>query len=760
MYKKILHSTERYLTKHIVEQCFEPGKVLTVDKQVCGNGFSTAFLNLDITPGKVNIIIAPNKAVLIEKQQAYKNNPEKFTNRLKFFYKESLDHNFENADVLFFVADSFLNYKNSLSNIANKIEKVLIDEAHSTVQQSTFRPNLIDFESKVKAIINYPRSAITKVTASPTLFNKSDIFIDNEYIKEQTIYTSKDRSEALKRIKADIKNNENIVVFTNSSTLIYSLRNYKNEVKANFIIGTSLMQNITELATIVIDSGSNLTIVSSRGFEGFDIHQENAKVYYFEDRSNDFESFYISNLYQAISRTRKGAKYVEYCRQELSNRRKEPFKNIDADIDAFILDASLSVENKQKTEYKKYHSFVIFEQDEKGIYSIKKNNVAIDLYKETLIYDQPFPADEFTSFIKERKLIFKDISEVNNRLTKKVKTSQKVKNLFNNRKLIENLRLFDNEYTIKIYDFHSHKITDTNEYRKLYLKHLETFLRRKNYNGCYNYSERENIALNILKDKKSFNSLVADVTKTYDVRSIEKYGVNDSESYRKEFKIKGSCVVGMLITMFTNDRINVPKKWVANRDYNLLTAIGIDELILIGSVFNVDVLEIDIKNCFPRIIYALNNKTLPSGFYGENKANKYKINKFLNNFFYRSSLNSPKKMQRNNAIIKFQEFGFDTDVINYLIDNYFECEFRGELFARLSFQEKKIISDIKRVCNLENEGIIRRHDSIIVFNNKADLSFINEYDYLGVRGWFDVKTIQVIDINRFNTDNDAKIVNF
>ena len=110
---KILHSTEKYLHPLIVEQCFEPGRFLSTDKQICGNGFSTAFFNLDITPGGINIIIAPNVQFLKDKQSQYKANPYQFKHKMKFFHKESKDNDF-NADVLCFVADSFLARKESI----------------------------------------------------------------------------------------------------------------------------------------------------------------------------------------------------------------------------------------------------------------------------------------------------------------------------------------------------------------------------------------------------------------------------------------------------------------------------------------------------------------------------------------------------------------------------------------------------------------------------------------------------------------------
>ena len=637
---EILHSTEKYLTPAILERCYIPDKITTVDKQVGGNGFSYGSMNLEVPYGKINIIIAPNTEVVAGKHRDYNKNRSEYKNRCKFFYGGGSDDSFEDAELLFFVEDSLWLRQNKLKEIAHKVDKVLKDEVHSAEQQSyNFRDNLLDFDNKIKNLFPSPETSIVKVTASPRLFAKSDIFIENALIKEQIIYKSSNRINTVKRINVDQKNKANIIVFTNSSATIYNLRNYKNEVRANFKIGLKLMRSICELVTVIDDPESNLIICSSRGFEGWDDKRDNVKIYFFEDRSNPSESFYISNLYQAICRSRLGAIYIEYCRQELTDKRSEPFKDIKKEVDAFISDTFkdkgvvLSVDNKQKSAYKKYKSFVIFNEDADGVFTIKRNDISIGLYQETLIYDKGFPAPEFTEFINQRKLVFKNISDAPAKLRHKLKSDFKIKNLYNNRELIAKRYYFDADYTAPIYYKHSYAITEVNSYRKLYLKDLETYLRHKNYDGAYVYSEREERALNILKSKNDFRKLVKDITYTYDTRSIEKYGFKASASFRSEFRKEGSCLVGMLIMMFVNKRIRVPAKWSAHRDYNLLVSIGMDELIFMGNVFNMEILEVDARNCYPRILYALCGKTLPTDFYGANKERKKEINVFINDFF-------------------------------------------------------------------------------------------------------------------------------
>ena len=763
---EVLHNTTKYLTPAILERCYIPDKITTVDKQVGGNGFSYGSMNLEVPYGKVNIIIAPNTEVVAGKHRDYTDNRSRYINRIKFFYGASSDTSFEDADVLFFVEDSLWLRQNKLKEIAHKIDKVLKDEVHSAEQQSyNFRDILVDFDTKIKNLFHYPETSIVKVTASPRLFAKSDIFIENALIKEQIIYKSSNRIDTVKRINVDQKNKVNLIVFTNSSATIYNLRNYKNEVRANFKIGINLMRSICELVTVINDPESNLIICSSRGFEGWDDKREGVKIYFFEDRSRDEECFYISNLYQAICRAREGGFYIEYCRSELTDKRSEPFKDIKKEVAAFISDTFkdkgvvLSVDNKQKSIYKKYKPFVIFNEDASGVFTIKRNDVAIELYQETLIYDKGFPAPEFTEFINQRKLVFKDISNAPAKLRHKLKPEFKIKNLYNNRELIAKNYYFDADYTAPIFNKYSYAITEVNSYRKLYLKDLEKYLRRKNYDGAYVYSEREERALNILRSKNDFRKLVKDITYTYDTRSIAKYDLKDSAPYRAEFRKKSACVVGMLIMMFTNKRIKAPAKWSAHRDYNLLVSIGMDELIFMGNVFNMEVLEVDARNCYPRILYALCGKTLPADFYGPNKEHKKEINIFINDFFYNDKVKprnfiydnskaSSKSDQKKNARKKFKRLGFDADVIEYLITNYFECKHRGALFSKISFYEKQLISEVKNKCNLANEGIVRRHDSVILFNNKSDLSFMNDFNFLGVGGWFKIKDIPVISINR------------
>ena len=258
---KIIKSNHKYLTPEIVESCFVKGKLTSVDKTVTGNGFSTGFLNLKVRDNRMHIMIAPNVAVVEEKEKAYladlllplehKDKVFHSENRMKFFYGKGFDDNFDDAEILVFVADSFIMRRDAIASIAHRIDKVLLDEIHSVHQQSLYRDILVDFENRV---VNRFTSnvALVSVTASPILFARVHIKIENKYTPEQTINYSKNRKETIERIKEDISNGENVVVFTNNSGVVYNLSD-KNDrsLEAKFVVGTNLFNGIGKKVTFI-----------------------------------------------------------------------------------------------------------------------------------------------------------------------------------------------------------------------------------------------------------------------------------------------------------------------------------------------------------------------------------------------------------------------------------------------------------------------------------------------------------------------------
>lgn len=734
---RTIHNTERYLSPTIINQCFIPGKVTHVDKLLCGNGFTTGFLKIKPKEKHVNVIIVPNRAVIQSKENAYRKNGGSL--RIKFFYRGSQDSNFNDADVLMFVADSFLNYASKFDTYGytNLIDKVLIDEYHSIEQQSSFRYNLIEFIDKVQNTL--PGASITTVTATPLHYSKIDIRITADKISGVNVNISRNADEAIKRAKDALKQGGDVVIFTQNKNVISKFKDYKKIVRANFNIGTNLMRNIVSLAEIQHDADSKLHIVSSRGFEGFDLYLDDASIFFFEDRSQEHQTFTISNLYQAINRNRKQSKYIEYCRQDLSSIRKNLFKDIDTDISDFINDSSISNEKKLTKEYAKYHPFIIHEQDDNGVFTLRKNEVEIRLYKERNLYDLPSVKEKFKSFLDSRKITLNELSEINNRAKhSKMKDADKIKYLKRNESLINDLDLFGDEYKLKVFNMNDYK--GSFDLRKKYLDHYKDYLMHKNYNGLYTKSKRQEIALRILTNELEFRGLVKEICKAYEIRQREKHSVREAKKKVDDFKETAVNVLCQLILSFSKSFIDAPPQIVANRDYNVFTQTSIKCIQIIAQRFNVKLTELDIKTCNPRILYALSKLNLPNDFYGVGKINKKSINVYLNSFRLKESNTFDKKYQVRNTLNKFRKFGFDERVIEYLMQNFFEARFKGDLFNFLAFHEKQIIKQLRNSLDFDStSGIVRRHDSLLLFDNQADLTHINGFRYYGVGGWFDTQ---------------------
>lgn len=702
---------------------------------------STSFLTIRPSKGKRNIIIAPNKAVVISKEEAYKKGELHTKNKIKFFYQESdSKEGFEDADILFFVADSFVLMERRLKNIARTIDRVLLDEYHSTQIQSSFRDNLVNFIDQVRDICHYRLTSIVTVTASPNLFAEVDVRLVPDFLPKVDIVLEYDQRETLRRIREDMDNGENVVVCTNAPRNVYRLRDKDNVVRARFIMGTTLSRSLYELVRVEHDQDAPLTIVSARGFEGFDIDYKDAHVYFLEDRARGYQTFYLSNLYQAISRTRRGAAYIEYCRQDLGYKRHLPFRNIDRAVGKFLKRSAISPENKLKKKYEQYHQFITHSEDDKGRFTLRKNQAAIDLCHERFLYDY-FPEDSaFDDFLEDRNIEIISYDSPPQRAPEpRIGEEAKIKNLYDNRGAILKSGVYDESYRLNPEETIKHSNRTRLQFQ--YLKYLNMFIRRKNYDREYIIPRRQQIALRILGDENEFKDLLDDLVNAYNKRSIKKYGYKSSKTFRRDFKESAERRLCRLILLFARDLITAPPKWVAHRDYNILTEIGVDEITMVADRFGTKVLEVDAKSCFLRILYGLCGLELRENLYGANKENKIALNVALNNVYFKTHLNTKKSDQRRDARRSLEHFNIDPVVVEYIMDNFFDSEYKGDLFNHVSYYEKKLISSVREKIKEtgRNNGFVRRHDSIIVFDNTTLLDFLNDTKFLEVTGWFKVE---------------------
>ena len=126
---KNVYNKTKYISKETLDECFEYGKHLCIDKVLCGNGFSTAFLTDKPPIGKINIIIAPNRSVVMGKEYEYLHGRIPTNNRIAFIYEGSSDRITEGYDIIMLVTDSFHYGKKTIKRLFNgRIDRILVDE--------------------------------------------------------------------------------------------------------------------------------------------------------------------------------------------------------------------------------------------------------------------------------------------------------------------------------------------------------------------------------------------------------------------------------------------------------------------------------------------------------------------------------------------------------------------------------------------------------------------------------------------------------
>ena len=729
----ILYNPNRYLSADIVNQCFKPGSHNLVDKQITGNGFTTSFLKTK--PKKdfqANIIIAPNRQVILEKKRKY---DEALNNDVKIgfiFGDENTTANsdivdFDLYDVLMFVSDSFLMRMDMLKINKYKIDKILIDESHSVIIGATYRRKLSRFTEKVKRV--FKNKAIVSVTATPLLFQVPNIIINNALIEKRTINITQNTKASLKRLKTLLANGEKCIVATQNARIVKSLAT-NNTLNANFRIGKRFQQSLVELFNLEHNLSSNLTIISSSGFEGWDVDNGENNVFVFEDRSQEHETFFSANIIQIIGRSRKGTKSIEWVRCTNSKGRTAyPIKDV---MNVFF---STKISTEKKITDKNYYYMKYFfdlskdERVSKGMLGIEFDVNKWHLYNEKQRTDNE-GLRIYKSFFTDRGFTLKYLDEGASRLSNtSIKNSAKEKNILLNKEYIINNSTFE-DYRLIIAEKQS---------TKEYLKHWETFLRRKYWdkeNKFEHYTQREHITCSILYDKQTLLKLETEILDFYKAKKLKEakttFDINEAEVKYNSLRTNISSITNRLLMMFASDKIALPKKIRVWRDYNLLVEVSYNVLKLIAKKFNVPIAEIDVRTCNPRILYALCNLELPKNFYGENKKNKRKINVLLNSFAIREKKNIKKDLIK---------YGFHTKVINFLLKEF--CDKpkpKGALFNLCAYHEQKIIHDLQRQLiaeNKDNATFIRRHDSVISFGDFKEYTLNKkEFEYLGVKGWF------------------------
>jgi hypothetical protein len=750
MIKEIGYNS-KYLHTEIVSQCFQDNTYNFVDKMHTGNGFTTGFLNLAPTHKfQSNIIIVPNREVVKSKKKKYDANTNNKTTIGFFYGDESSDRlEFGKFDVMMFVVDSFLNYIDGIKKNIDCVDKILIDEAHSILIQSTFRNRLVGFTELIRE--EFKSKSIVSVTATPMLFTDVNIKLVKEDVVQKTLHISENQANTLKRLKDSLAKGNNCIIATQDSRILKKLSDSNNKLTANIKVGITLFQKIVETVDLTVSEDAKLTIISSAGFEGFDVDNGINDMFIFEDRAFDYQTFYSQNVAQIIGRSRNGVGYIEWCRMSNSSRTEMLSKE---DMIKKANSKRISFEKKMTNKnYKFIPTYFDYNQDvDFGLITkLTLNDVKYDLANE--LHDADLQGLKiYDAFFTERGFTLVHLNDGNKRMNLKGNNHcHAMATTKLNAEIVKKYNLFT-DVRINLYAKEKHEE---------YIKAFEVFLRRKYWYAdkllwtmsieelyefnthCLETHLNEMQGYNIILDEENIQLYLKGVLRD----SIErKKGSICRKS--KEFEQWKTDIVNnlqdryvRLVMALSQKRIKLPNKIRNSRDYNLLTEVSMALIELISDAFDKETIEVDIVSCNPRIIYAFCGLQLPNDFYGENKKNKKAINKILNKL----SADFPKEFNISVAGYKKERkrelvaLGFNETVIDFLFKEFWNKE-KDALFNFCSYHEKNIIEALqKQFKDKNNDGsYIRRHDSVISFSklHESQIDDVNEFEYLNQKGWF------------------------
>jgi hypothetical protein len=744
---KILNNNNKYLSTALIEKCFEAERVNYVNKMATGNGFTFGFAQLKPVKGKINVLICPNIAVAKDKKADYLKHEFGFEGaKIGFLFQGSkLEKSINYYDILVCVADSFvLNYYDL--KLTLNTDKLLIDESHSVEQQSTFRYSLI----KMQRIIEdyFQNTSVVYVTATPNLYSKVDIQIKNN-IQQTDLNISRNTNNTIDRIIDSINDGIKTLIFTNNASVVETILNRTKRDDFNFVGGSRMLATIYKKKQVRIDENSNIMIITSGGFEGFSDYSFNSNVFIFVNYHSKNESFLASNIYQALGRTRNGYNYAELLILTSGN----DFPIYDAEeVVNYIINAPIEMNFKQKRKHRfnykgrekenrHYLPFIEFYNEEEVIlcrpfiHKLNLNKEVIEASDNFISTYQPFFKDRNVNLIQLKESIF------NRRI--QTRTSRENKN----QNLIFNL---SNDESIFDECFFQRKPTNQNQF----LNDIEDFLIVSN--GTFNSVPNKYLkAFELLSNESFYN----DLEKLFIRRQQEK-SEGTIKQNKKEFEETyfPYCleIVRSILTEYVSPYYN------GHRDYNIFTAVNNYILEYIAEKLELTFYELDIRNAFPRLVHRLNGFELLSNFYEhsylERSVVKRKINTLLNDlsidvnrYVYnrkkrgygatKQQIQDYKKNKRRNDREQLKEFGFDEQIIEWLITNYSDNTNRGALFNLLSYHEREIIKKAKKTIDNDNPNTeffaVRKHDAIIYFFNDIMTFESGKYiEYLDAKNWF------------------------
>ncbi len=757
--------TAKYLPREIFEKCFIKGKTTRVDKTITGNGFSHSFLTTTPKEGTISILVAPNREVVFSKEKSYHSDKFTYQDKTQFFCSGSGDDTLDkNTKIIVTTTDSLFGLALRDGLEYADIDRILIDEAHSTIQQSLFRNELKGFLGRVEKRFGGKDVSITTVTATPILFSKVDItLIPTQYEREYHITVDNDYPKVIQEIKDYRLEGEKIIVFTNSSTVISNFiekdRLGKPFLNARLMVGNTLLDKQVSQANVTTDD--DFIIGSSTSFEGWDCLDEDVRVYFFQDfRRREESGFTFGNIYQAINRTRRGYLEATYC----SLSTKATILSIE-DVITSVTSSKIgnrrygsktamsSIKGLKVGDYNRFKGLLVESKNKfGGYYSIDYDIVNYEKEQE-LMANVGIEADEYKDFRTNRNIIINN-KNIMQKHTKKKVTRNLEWCIYNNRAIIQENKLNEKDFIFNYRkkftgDVAKDRADMMKEFKRQFSKHIAYV----NYDA-YEYPERDYRTFKqkelctLLEAEEGERTLLMDsieemINEYIDKKKSELKGLRTSRNKEQMDELSkkmeayekwGFLNILNMFSRLVNESPKFAENFVDNRDYNLLTKVKMSHIKRIGEMLGVSVKEYDISSCAVRSIYANAGLQLPDDFYGNNKKNKIGINTILNKLSKDSNKGSLEdKKYKYKLKVKLKEYNFDQKVIDYLLDTFFN-EHTGAVFYVYTRMEQQICREVNRNF-FANQGI-RRHDSLIVFDSMFNGDGLSDYEFAGVTGWF------------------------
>ncbi|WP_420378807.1 hypothetical protein [Gilvibacter sp.] len=721
---EILEYPGKYLPKVIVEATFRKGQITRVDKTLCGNGFTTAFLQISPEPGKLNILIEPNSGVISDKQKSNKLNNIEFRHQNGSHFGPIRN----TTKLVVTTPDTFLKLITELKG--RGIDKICIDEVHAFAQQSSFRMKLKGFIPFICK--EFQNSSIVTVTATPFVHSKIDITL---FPIDPPDKINIEINNNMPAVIEEIKTSEApVVIFSNSKKVLMNLRERDKEekafIKTRLMTGTTLLWKI--LKEIKILPSENRFFGSVKAFEGLDLEFENATVFVIQDLNSEAEQFDLTNIIQAINRLRKSPKKVCYSRIDKTEGYPNIYKVLKKVNNMPEGDRGSRSKLKKilaKQELKVYLDCLFWTYDEhKPIMNIDYETVASHYNKHVTI-SKGIHDNEFANYLDRRGIRIRIIQP----------TQQKIKNLRTRNEQFYIRENVDFVYTYKLNEqpffYYSYKPDIDNFYRQ-----FKTYLEYRNVDDNYAYSPKEQLLLEL---KENLGSYIEDHVRKYqankrkDIRSIR--GTKKSDEINEKIsKYRDHALRWWL--MLLADLVNTPieirsQHQKHHRCYGYFTEMPMDAIFTVTGLLDLPCYEFDIKSCAIRILYNLENKPLPSNIYGDNKQNKRALNIAINSISKQQAGRTPIRTYRNNIYNRLLRY--NVQIAKSLIDKYFDKSV-DEVHLVTTYHEKRIIEKLRD--EVFNGDGFRRHDSLILFREptRLELKRLEQFEYLGFGGYFEI----------------------